>query len=71
MVEMSLEEKIARFIEMSETATRNLLASAESKRAVSEHAQEHAPPFRAAVLDRMQGMVDRRRIDDHELLVRG
>ncbi len=37
--------------EMSETATRNLSALAQSKRAVSEHAQEHAPPFRAAVLD--------------------
>ena len=41
---------------MSETATRNLLASAESKRAVSEHAQEHAPPFRAAVLDKAAGV---------------
>ncbi|MBS3097783.1 hypothetical protein J4209_03215 [Candidatus Woesearchaeota archaeon] len=27
-------------------------ALAESKPAISEHAQEHAPPFRAAVLDR-------------------
>ena len=48
---------------MSEIAHRNLPASARSKRAmlrskasgtaiaVSEHAQEHAPPFRAAVLE--------------------
>ncbi|MBS3097631.1 Glu-tRNA(Gln) amidotransferase subunit GatD [Candidatus Woesearchaeota archaeon] len=37
--------------EMSEIATRNPPASAWGKRAISEHAQEHAPPFRAAVLD--------------------
>jgi len=36
---------------MSEIATRTLFASAQSKMAISEHAQEHAPPFRAAVLD--------------------
>ena len=39
-------------IEMSEIATRNPPASAWGKRAISEHAQEHAPPFRAAVLDK-------------------
>jgi|SRR3989338_4606225 len=32
-----------RLIEMSEIATRNLPASARSKRAISEHAQKHAP----------------------------
>src|SRR3989344_6300385 len=36
----------------SEIATRPLHASARSKRAISERAQEHAPPFRAGVLDR-------------------
>jgi len=30
---------------MSEIATRNLPASARSKRAISEHAQKHAPCF--------------------------
>ena len=56
LLAVMIEDKIIaksfkEFFEMSETATRNLLASAESKRVVSEHAQEHAPPFRAAVLD--------------------
>ena len=36
---------------MSETAIRNLPASARSKKAVSEHAQEHAPCFSTGVLD--------------------
>lgn len=44
--------KLTKFIEMSEIATRNLPASARSKRAISEHTQEHAPRFSAAVLDR-------------------
>ena len=39
------------FIETSETANRNPFALAQGKRAVSECAQEHATPFRAAVLD--------------------
>ncbi|MBI4139647.1 hypothetical protein HY483_01660 [Candidatus Woesearchaeota archaeon] len=40
-------------IEMSETAIRNLSASARSKKAVSDHDQEpHAPGFSPAVLDR-------------------
>src|SRR3989344_5251130 len=39
-------------LDMSEIATRALFASVQSKRAISEHAQEHAPPFRAAVLDK-------------------
>ena len=52
MFDNALHTPALLFFEISETATRNLLASAESKRAVSEHAQEHAPPFRAAVLDR-------------------
>ena len=39
-------------VEMSEIATHNLPASARSKRAISEHAQEHAPHFSAgSVLD--------------------
>ena len=37
---------------MSETAIRNLPASAWSKKAVSEHAQEHAAGFSPAVLDK-------------------
>ena len=36
---------------MSETAIRNLPASARRKKAVSEHAQEHAPCFSTDVLD--------------------
>ena len=36
---------------MSEIATRILSALAQRKRAISEHAQEHAPPFMAAVFD--------------------
>jgi len=32
---------------MSEIATRTLFASAQSKRAISEHAQKHAPHFSA------------------------
>ena len=32
---------------MSEIATRSLFASAQSKRAISEHAQKHAPHFSA------------------------
>lgn len=39
-------------IETSETATRNLPVLARSKGAVSECAQEHAPRFSAAVLDK-------------------
>jgi len=31
--------------DMSEIATRTLFASAQSKRAISEHAQKHAPSF--------------------------
>ncbi|MBI4149543.1 PIN domain-containing protein [Candidatus Woesearchaeota archaeon] len=42
------EEQIA---DVSEIATRTLYASAWSKRAISEYAQEHAPPSRAGVLD--------------------
>ena len=39
-------------IDMSEIAKgAHSFALAESKPAISEHAQEHAPPFRAAVLD--------------------
>ena len=38
--------------DMSEIATHNLLASARSNRASSEHAQEHDPRFSAAVLDK-------------------
>ena len=40
-------------IEMSETAIRNLAASARSKKTVSEHAQEHAPYFSTSVLDKI------------------
>ena len=40
------------FIDMSEIAKRRkLCTSVQSEPAISEHAQEHAPPFRAAVLD--------------------
>ncbi len=39
---------------MSEIATRNLSASARSKLAIYEHAQEHAMRFSAAVLDRLK-----------------
>ena len=39
---------------MSEIAKRRkLCTSVQSEPAISEHAQEHAPPFRAAVLDRL------------------
>ena len=39
-------------IDMSEIAKRRkLCTSVQSEPAISEHAQEHAPPFRAAVLD--------------------
>ena len=42
------------YIDMSEIAKRrNLCTSVQSEPAISEHAQEHAPPFRAAVLDKM------------------
>ena len=38
---------------MSEIAKRRkLCTSVQSEPAISEHAQEHAPPFRAAVLDK-------------------
>jgi len=40
------------FVDMSEIATRKPLDLSWGKRAISEHAQEHAPPFRAAVLDK-------------------
>ena len=40
------------YIDMSEIAKRRkLCTSVQSEPAISEHAQEHAPPFRAAVLD--------------------
>jgi len=38
-------------IDMSEIAIRKLGASAQSKKAISEHAQEHAPCFSTVVLD--------------------
>ncbi|MBI4148927.1 phosphoenolpyruvate synthase [Candidatus Woesearchaeota archaeon] len=38
-------------VDVSEIATRTLPASARSKRAISEYAQEHAPGFSPAVLD--------------------
>ena len=41
-------------IDMSEIAKRRkLCTSVQSEPAISEHAQEHAPPFRAAVLDKI------------------
>ena len=52
MFDNALHTPALLFFEISETATRNLLASAESKRAVSEHAQEHATGFGPAVLDK-------------------
>jgi len=46
------DKKESKGFEMSEIATRNLPASARSKRAISEHAQEHASRSSAAVLDK-------------------
>ena len=43
--------------ETSETATRNPFASAQGKKAVSECAQEHAPHFSGAVLDRSNRLI--------------
>src|SRR3989344_7937054 len=40
------------YLETSEIANRNLSALARSKMAISESAQEHAPRFSAAVLDK-------------------
>jgi len=51
-LKMQLRAKIGRDFDMSEIAKRRkLCTSVQSEPAISEHAQEHAPPFRAAVLD--------------------
>jgi len=51
---------------MSEIATRTLLALAQRKRAISEHAQEHA--FRAAVLDKSPAFVIKGQLNLSDLL---
>ena len=53
--------KVVNF-KMSETSIRNLPASARSKKAVSEHAQEHAPCYSTSVLDKNKILIKTKNI---------
>jgi len=56
---------------MSEIATCNPPASDCGKRAISEHAQEYAPPFRAAVLDNSATGKEHSKVSDVKCVLAG